>query len=38
MPDEVTFEWVKFVRECLKRGYLVGENLVKGVFSKLNLK
>lgn len=31
VPLDVSFEWVKFVRECLKRGYKPDENLVSMV-------
>jgi hypothetical protein len=38
VPEQVTFEWVKFVRECLKRGYVAGEELVAKVLAKLDVK
>ena len=38
VPEEVTFEWVRFTRECLKRNNKVSSVLVEGVLSMIDLE
>jgi hypothetical protein len=38
VPEEITFEWVRFARECLKRGNRPSGELVAGVLGLVDLE